>query len=119
MVDNGSAVDLLYHGTYTKMGLKDSNLKPVTTPLYGFTSDFVLPCGRINLPLTVEEFPRTSTIMIEFLVVDYPFTFNAVLGRPSIKALKVVTSIYNLAMKFQISKGIGILKGSLWDMRKC
>lgn len=92
---------------------------PVTTPLYSFTEDSVLLHGRIDLPLTVGEFPKTSTIVAEFLIVDYPSAFNTLLGRPNLKALKAVTSIYHLAMKFPTTKGIGILKGSQKDAWEC
>lgn len=86
MVDNGSIVDILYYSAIANMGLRDFDLKLVTTSLYSFIGDFIRPRGRIDLPLTIGEFSRTSTVMIEFLVVDYPSTFNALLGRPK-KAL--------------------------------
>ena len=44
-------------------------------------------------------------MMTEFLVVDCPSAFNGVIGRPLLKALKVVTSIYNLTMKFPTAEG--------------
>ena len=41
-----------------------------------------------------------STIMVDFLIVDYPLAINGVIGRPLLKALKMVTSIYHLTVKF-------------------
>lgn len=112
MVDNESAVDILYYNAFIKMGLKDSDLKPVTNPLYSFTSASIMSHGRIDVPLTVGGFPKTSTAMTKFLVVDCPSAFNALLGRPTLKALKVVTSIYHLAMRFLTLEGIETVKGS-------
>ena len=45
--------------------------------------------------------------MTEVLIVDYPSLFNKVIGRPLLKALKVVTFIHHLTMKFPIVKETG------------
>ena len=89
------------------MGLKDSDLRPSLNPVYGFIGDSVVPVGVITLPLTVREYPRESCVMIDFLVINQPSAFNAVLGRPSLRALKVITIIYHLLMKFLTPNGIG------------
>ena len=43
MVDDGSAVDILYLDTYKRMGLTENELSPTTSPLCGFTGDHVIP----------------------------------------------------------------------------
>ena len=83
----------------------------MTSPLYGFTRDSVIPKGTIKLAVTLGEPPRMTTVMIDFLAVKYPSTFNSVLGRPLLKALKVVTSIHCLTIKFPIVAGIGQVQG--------
>ena len=76
------------------MGLKDNDLKPSPNPIYRFTGDSVVPVGVITLPLTVGEYPRESCVMADFLVIDQPSAFNAVLGRPSLTQVK--RGIHNL-----------------------
>ena len=100
-------MDIIYLDTYKMMGLTESELSPMTSPFYKFTWDHVIPRGTIKLAMTVGEHPRVSTAMTKFLVVDCPSTFNGVIGRPLLKALKVVTSIYHLTMKFQITEETG------------
>ncbi|GMN59384.1 hypothetical protein TIFTF001_028480 [Ficus carica] len=51
------------------MGIKKSQLKPNSQPLYGFVVDSIIPEGVIRLPLTVKDRPHTSTVMSNFLVV--------------------------------------------------
>lgn len=65
--------------------------------------------------VTVGEHPRVSTMIVDFLVVDYMFSYNAVIRWPMLKALKAITSIYHLAMKFPIAEGIGNVHGSQYD----
>ena len=119
LVDNGSSVDILYYQAFKRMGLKDSNLRPFPSPVYGFTGDFVIPVGVITLPLTMEEYPRESCIMTDFLVIDQPLAFNVVLGRLSLKALKTITSIYHLLMKFFTPNMVGQVRGNQEEARRC
>ena len=57
--------------------------------------------------------------MIEFLIVVYLSAFNGVIERPLLKALKTVTSIYYLTMKFPTTDGTGQVRGSQYDSREC
>ena len=57
--------------------------------------------------------------MVDFLVIDQPSAFNAVLGRPSLRALKAITSIYHMLMKFPTSNGVGRVQGNQEEARRC
>ena len=93
LVDNGSDVDIIYLDAYKRMGLTESELSPMTLPLYEFTRDHVIPKRTIKLIVTVGEYPRVSIVMTEFLLVNCPSTFNRVIERLLLKALKAITSI--------------------------
>ena len=57
LVDNKSAINILYWEAYQKIGLRRTNLIPMTFPLYGFTRDSVIPKGTIKLAVTLREPP--------------------------------------------------------------
>ncbi|PON33959.1 hypothetical protein PanWU01x14_348440 [Parasponia andersonii] len=57
--------------------------------------------------------------MTQFLVVDCPSAFNVVLGRPTLRELRAVTSIYHLTMKFPTQYGVGEVRGNQYDARIC
>ena len=80
-----------------------------TSHLYAlaFTGDSVIPEGIIKLAVTLGEPPQTATMMINFLIIKFPSAFNGVLGRLLLKALKAVTLIYCLTIKFPTAAGIG------------
>ena len=101
------------------MGLDENALSLATSPLYGFTRDHVIPKGTAKLPVIVGEHPRTSTVIIDFLVVDCPSAINEINGRLLLKALKVITSIYHLTMKFPTTEGTGEVRGCQYDSREC
>ena len=100
LVDNDSATDMLYWDAYRKTRLTKNDLSPTTFLLYGFTRDHMIPRGSFKVAVTVGDYPRSSMIVTEFLAVDCPSAFNGVIGRPLLKALRVVTLIYYLTMKF-------------------
>ncbi|EXB53022.1 hypothetical protein L484_018906 [Morus notabilis] len=77
------------------MGLPKKQLEKTSRPLYGFTRDSVIPRGTIQLPITAGEKPRHATTMANFMVIKGGSQYNAVIGRPTIQALRAITSIYH------------------------
>ena len=82
MVDDGSIVDILYLNAYKRMDLTEDDLDPNSSPRYDFTGDHVVPKGVAKLTIMVEEHPRTSTVLANFLVVDALSAINRIIGRP-------------------------------------
>ena len=119
MVEDGSTVDILYLNAYKRMGLAKSDLNPTTSPFYGFTRDYVVPKGTAKLTVTVGEHPRTSIVVVDFLIVDCLSAINGIIGIPLLKALKAITSIYHLTVKFPTTKGTGEVLGNQYDLREC
>ena len=101
------------------MGLKINDLKSSPNPVYGFARDSVTSMGVISLLMTVGDYPRQSCVMANFLVINQPSTFNTVLGRPSLRALKAITSMYHLLMKFPAPSGVGQVYRNQNEAREC
>ncbi|XP_059451077.1 uncharacterized protein LOC132181862 [Corylus avellana] len=101
------------------MGIDCSRITPFGSPLVGFAGEQVQPIGIISLPVTARAAPRQSTIMVDFLVVDRPSAYNAIISQPTLNKLKAVTSTYHLKMKFPTEEGVGEVKGDQTATRKC
>ena len=54
-----------------------------------------------------------------FLVVDFSFAYNAIIGRPTRNSWKAVTSTYHLMIKFPTNYGVEELCGSQMVAREC
>ncbi|XP_059441975.1 uncharacterized protein LOC132174318 [Corylus avellana] len=119
LVDNGSSADILYWPVFKQMGVERSRIQPFDSPLVGFAGEQVQPMGLISLPVMVGTAPRQSTTMVDFLVIDRPSAYNAIIGRSSLNKLKAVTSTYHLMMKFPTEEGVGVVKGDQATARKC
>ncbi|KAK6153353.1 hypothetical protein DH2020_012992 [Rehmannia glutinosa] len=87
LVDNGSSADILFYDAFEKMRIGRELLKPMKTPLVGFTGEAVEPEGIITLPLTVGDRPQQTTVMIDCLVVRVPSNYSVILGRPGLNKL--------------------------------
>ncbi|KAL2228098.1 UNVERIFIED_CONTAM: Retrovirus-related Pol polyprotein from transposon opus [Sesamum indicum] len=101
------------------MDLGNVRLKPVRTPLVGFGGSEVVPEGMIELPVSLGEEPRRKTCMVQFLVVDSPFAYNVVLGRPGLNKFKAVVSTYHLKMKFPTMQGVREVTCDQQTARQC
>ena len=79
----------------------------------------VQPVGTISLSVVVEAYPRQITKDVNFLVVDCPSSYNAIIGRPTLNSWKAVTSTYHLSFKFPTEHGVGQVQGDQLAAREC
>ena len=82
------------------MRLGRDQLRPVNSPLVIFRGMKVQPVGIITLPVMVGQYPQQITKEVNFLVVDYLSSYNAIIGQPTLNSWKAVTSTYHLSVKF-------------------
>ncbi|XP_071933287.1 uncharacterized protein [Coffea arabica] len=118
-IDNGSAIDVLYYKTFKELQLEDRQLVPVRTPLIGFAGPPVRPEGMITLMVTVGASPKCRTVPVNFAVVKEPSSYNMILGRPTLNALRAVCSTLHLSMKFPTPEGVAEVLGDPKVARAC
>ncbi|GAA0173861.1 hypothetical protein LIER_27380 [Lithospermum erythrorhizon] len=57
LVDTSNSVDVLYLNTFDKLSLLQSLIKPLHTPMIGFTGHTIHAVGEVTLDFTVDEVP--------------------------------------------------------------
>ena len=72
------------------MKLDKKRIKPFTSPLVSFIGDKIIPRGIVTLIVTARNYPAQIIKEINFLIVDYPLTYNIILGRPTLNRLRAV-----------------------------
>ncbi|XP_074373641.1 uncharacterized protein LOC141713990 [Apium graveolens] len=87
--------------------------------VYGFTGEAVRVMGSVRLPVTLGEGALSVTQMIDFKVLDQDSAHNVLVGRPWLRAFRVITSIHHLMIKFPTPNGVGSLRGSQYESRDC
>ncbi|GAV63785.1 hypothetical protein CFOL_v3_07303, partial [Cephalotus follicularis] len=87
LLDSGSSADILYKHAFDQLRIPTDQLKPVKTPLVGFTGETIHPLGSINLSVVAGTAPHQTQVEMTFLVVDTPSPYNAIIGRPGLNLL--------------------------------
>ena len=101
------------------MGIRREKLEPVSTHLRGFSGKKVLPLGSIQLVLTLGDPPCQATTAVKFLIVDALSSYNMLLGRPSLNAIKAILSAYHMMIKFPTTGGVGMVRGDQRVAKEC
>ncbi|VFR02773.1 unnamed protein product [Cuscuta campestris] len=105
LVDMGSSVNIMYEKTFQDLGLNRKDLRPVRTPLSGFTRDSIEAEGVFAVPVIVGDGAHKAKLKMEFMVVSINCAHNMILG--GLEDLECVISPYYLCMKFPTPSGIG------------
>ncbi|KAL5538665.1 hypothetical protein UlMin_044967 [Ulmus minor] len=118
LVDNGSSADILFKSTFNRMNLVGVKIEPTTSSLSGFTGDSISSEGILTLPVELGSSPCQHIQAVDFVLVDCPSPYNAIIGRPTLNKIRAVTSTYHLLVKFPTVGGIGILRGDQTESRE-
>ena len=96
LVDQGSGVEIMYLDLYNGLNLKPEDLTGYDSPLLGFDGKVVVPKGQIRLPMQA----GSEVVEVDFIVVDAYSPYTAIIVRPWLHALGVVSSTLHLKVKY-------------------
>ena len=119
LIDDGSSCDILYLEAFMNMGIKTNALKEYVGGFVGFTGHEVPIVGILTLPLTLGEWPKATTKMINFLIADVPSAYNGILGRTSLFTRGIITSVRHQLIKSPTPNGIGQVREDQPASRGC
>ncbi|XP_021742868.1 uncharacterized protein LOC110708948 [Chenopodium quinoa] len=105
LIDGGSSTNILFARVFDAMMIGRKYLTPVAYPVIGFNGSTVRPEGSIIPQVRIGEGTRARDMMTEFLIVDVPSAYNAIVGRPLIHDAQAVVSTYHLTMVYVSNAG--------------
>jgi len=105
LINHGNGVEVMYPDLFKGFGLKVKGLSKYDTPLVGFNDRMVVPEGQISLPMNTEG----KEVMVNFIVVGSFSPYTAILGRPWIQAMGVVSSTLHVKVKFHSDHGVTVV----------
>ena len=78
MVDQGSAVEIMYPDLYKELSLRSEDLTPYSSPLMSFEGKVIILKGQIRLPVQT----GSEMMEVDFIVVDAYSPYTAIVARP-------------------------------------
>ena len=88
LVDQGSAVKIMYPDLYKGLNLKLEDLTTYDSPLVSFKGKTIIPRGQIRLPIQTDS----KVVEVDFIVIDAYSSYTVIVARPWLHALRVVSS---------------------------
>ncbi|GKG09409.1 hypothetical protein Tco_0338155, partial [Tanacetum coccineum] len=85
---------------------------PATTPLIGFSGEFIWPMGQIFLPVKIGDAKHSTSTWMNFVVVRSPSPYNGIIGRPGVRKIQAVLLTAHGMLKFPVPGGILTLRSS-------
>ncbi|XP_050248622.1 uncharacterized protein LOC126695867 [Quercus robur] len=115
LVDQGSAMEVMYPDLYKGLNLKPEDLSPYDSPLVSFEGKTVTPKGMIRLPVQTDS----DVVEVNFIVVDAYSPYTAIVARPWLHALGAVPSTLHQKVKYPSAGQVKEIIGNQTMARQC
>ena len=115
LVDTGSSVEVMYYDLFKQLKLPQDQLKPARAPLVGFNAQAHWPLGTLSLKTRA----GSQELMTEFVVVDIPSPYNAIVGRDWLHRMRGVASTLHQVIKFITPRGVEAVYGDQVAAKQC
>ena len=96
LVDQRSAVEIMYPNLYKGLNLKSEDLTAYESPLISFEGKTAIPKGQIRLPIQTD----LEIVEVDFIVVDSYSSYTAIVARPWLHTLGAVSSTLHQKVKY-------------------
>ncbi|XP_050241291.1 uncharacterized protein LOC126690210 [Quercus robur] len=115
LVDQGSAVEIMYPDLYKGLNLKPEDLTAYDSPLVSFKRKTVTLRGQIRLPIQT----GLDVVEVDFIVVDAYSPYMAIVARPWLHALETVSSTLHQKVKYPSNSQVKEIVGNQSMARQC
>ena len=96
--DQSSGVEIMYPNLFRGLKLRPDDLTCHNSPLIGFDGKIIFPNGQIRLPVQA----GSKVVEVNFIMVDAYSPYTAILARPWLHAMGVVSSTLHLKVKYPL-----------------
>ena len=78
LVDQGSAVEIMYHDLYNGLNLKSEDLTAYEFPLVSFEGKTIIPKGQIRLPIQTDS----EIVEVDFIALNSYSPYTTIVAMP-------------------------------------
>ena len=105
----------MYPDLYKGLNLKSEDLTAYESPLISFEGKTVIPKGQIRLPIQTDS----EIVEVDFIVVDSYSLYIAIVAKPWLHALGVVSSTLHQKVKYPSEGLVKEILGNQSIARQC
>ena len=115
MMDQGSAVEIMYPDLFKGLNLRTEDLTPYNSPLVSFEGKVIIPKGQIRLPVQT----GSETVEVDFIIVGAYSPYTAIVAKPWLHTLGAVSSTLHQKIKYPSGGKIEEILGDQTMARQC
>ena len=115
LVDQGSAIEIMYPNLYKGLNLKSEDLTAYESPLVSFEGKTVIPKGQIRLPIQTDS----EVVEVDFIVVDSYSPYTTIMAKPWLHALGALSFTMHQKVKYPSEGLVKEIMGSQSVARQC
>ena len=115
MVDQGSAVEIMYSDLYKGLNLKPKNLMAYEFPLVSFEGKTIIPKSQIRLPIQTDS----EVVEVDFIIVDSYSPYTTIVARLWLHTLGTVSFTLHQKVKYPLEGLVKEIFGSQSIARQC
>ena len=115
LVDQGSAVEVMYLDLYKRLNLKLEDLTAYNSPLVSFEGKTVTPRGQIRLPIQIDS----DVVEVDFIIVNAYSPYTAIVARPWLHTLEAVSSTLHQKVKYSLEGQVNEIIGDQTMTKQC
>ncbi|XP_048599943.1 uncharacterized protein LOC125580038 [Brassica napus] len=107
LVDSGCSANIIYKGTLERMEIDLCAVTERPSPIFGLSGNATMTLGSTDLVVKAGSVTKVT----EFLVIDRPTSYNAIVGTPWLNSMRVIRSTFLLCLKFPTPRGVETIQG--------
>ena len=115
MVDQGSAVEIMYPDLYKGLNLKAEDLMSYSSPLVRFEGKIIISKGQVRFPVQT----GSEVVEVDFIIVDVYSPYIAIVARPWLHTLGSVSFTLHQKVKYPSDGQIKEILGDQAMVRQC
>ena len=114
-MDQGSDAEIMYPNLYKGLNLTNEDLTTYNSPLVSFEGKVFIPKGQIRLPMQA----GSEMVKVDFIVVNAFSPYTAIIAKPWLHALGVVSLTLHQKVKYPSEDQIEELVGDQSMAQQC
>ena len=114
-MDQGSDAEIMYPNLYKGLNLTDEDLTAYNSSLVSFEGKVFIPKGQIRLPMQASS----EVVKVDFIIVNAFSPYTAIIARPWLHALGVVSLTLHQKVKYPSEDQIEELVGDQSMAQQC